>query len=1312
MSKRSGSIWLSVFCSLLLVGSAQSQQPPKKPWQSVDIIPQNRPVADVWVQPKKNFHAFNVDHGKLRADLARAPKEFSNESRIAPGEISLPMPDGSFARFSIVESPVMAPELAAKFPEIKTYLGQGIDDPSASVRFDISPAGFHAQILSPNGAVYIDPYWRGDAILHTSYYKRDYRRAIEGFQCLVSVENEIAQPRAEGDLSRSGNNLRIYRLACAATGEYVAFHGGTVSSGMSAIVTAINRVSGVYEVELAIRMVLVANNDLIVYTNANQDPYSNANPSSLLTQNQANLDSVIGDNNYDIGHVFSTGGGGLAALGVVCNSGNKARGETGLGSPIGDPFYIDFVAHEIGHQFSGNHTFNGVNGNCSGANRNASTAYEPGSGSTIQAYAGICGSDNLQPHSDPYFHSISFDEIISFTTLGGGNSCPVVTSTGNTVPTVSAGGNFVIPKSTPFTLTATGNDPDGHTLTYCWEERDLGAAQALSDPDNGSSPIFRSLNPTTNRSRTFPAISNLVNNTFMAGEKLPTTGRTMNFRVTARDNRAGGGGVNTANTQITVNANAGPFLVTFPNSPMILSNIQTVTWNVAGTTSTPINAANVNILLSTNGGFSFPIVLATNTPNDGSQAVVLPSISTSAARVKVEATGNIFFDISDTNFSIAPSAPAPAIVIDSATLLVESCGTGNGAIDPNETVTVSFALKNIGSLNTANLTATLLEDVSVHSPSGPQIYGSLIAGGAAVSNSFSFTASGACGRGLYPVLQLQDGTNNLGTVTVGFTFGSVTEFTVTNSNSANIGVPGSGNFGAASPYPSSINVSGLQGTLTKFTVSLFNFSHAFPDDVDILLVAPDGQTILLMSDAGGSANVNNVTLTFDGSATASLPDATQLVSGTFQPSNYGTDADSFSAPAPAGPYGQTNVINPNGTWSLYIMDDANPDKGSIAGGWQLTLMTEIATCCNDSSNAPPVISLISNQVTEEDFSITNITFTVSDAEIAASSLIVTGNSSNTNLVPNADLIFSGSGTNRLLAVTPLPDQFGSATITVFVDDGTNISSSAFLFTVNSVNDAPILSSISSQNLDEGTLLQFTNSATDIENNPMTFNLEPGVPDGAQINPTNGVFSWTPSEAQGPGTNSITVRVTDNGSPNLSDTETFFVTINEVNVAPDLQSVSNKFVYPGTTLTFTNLASDSDLPANILAFSFEATADGAQINPTNGLFTWTPTEEQLGTNVFTIRVLDDGEPSLDDVEVFSVVVVLQPTILSVTESNGAVTLTWSAIPGQNYRVQYKSDLDQNFWNDLPGDVLSTGESGSKTDSTGLVEQRFYQILVLP
>jgi hypothetical protein len=633
-------------------------------WRAVPSYSLSSLPSDADSRPDTSL-AFTLEHSRLQSLLNGAPKETNQFANPSSAHISLPIPDGKLMRFRFVESSVMAPELAAQFPEIRTYVGQGIDDPTATVRFDSIPSGFHAQILSPDGAVYIDPYARGNTNLYASYYKRDYRRAEGDFTCFatddpISIHKSGIKPLAVGE-----NSLRTYRLACAATGEYTQFFGGTVAGGLAAIVSAINRVTGVYETEAGIRLVLVARNNLIVYTNPNTDPYTGNNPGLLLTQNQSNLDFIIGNTNYDIGHVFSTAGGGMAGVGVTCVTGSKAYGETGIYPPTGDAFWIDYVAHETGHQFGASHTFNGGASGCSGG-RCASTAFEPGSGSTIMAYAGVCGSDNLQPHSDPYFHSASLDEIKSFITSAAGSACTSVTALTNNSPVINAGANFTIPAGTPFTLTATGTDPDGDPLTWCWEERDLGPCTTLTAPDNGTSPLFRSFNPTANSSRTFPRLNDIINNTVTPGESLPTTNRTMHFRVTARDNHIGGGGVSTADMQLTVFANAGPFRITAPNSAVTWSGYQTITWDVAETANPPINASNVKILLSTNGGLSFPTVLAANVPNSGIQDVLLPNISTSNARIKIQACDNIFFDISRANFSIANGKsllqpPPPAI---------------------------------------------------------------------------------------------------------------------------------------------------------------------------------------------------------------------------------------------------------------------------------------------------------------------------------------------------------------------------------------------------------------------------------------------------------------------------------------------------------------------------------------------------------------------------------------------------------------------------------------------------------------------------
>ena len=602
----------------------------------------------------KTYRTARVNEDALNHVLRRAPMEFTQEAMVSNETLAIPMPDGSFSTFRIEESPIMERTLAAQYPEIKTYRGQGIDDRTATVRFDFAPAGFHAMILSERGTIYIDPYAKGDTTDYITYYKSEYRNDAKAFSCYFTEDDKAPQNQTQPASPNvtNGTILRTYRLALAATGEYTTFQGGTVIAALAAMTTSMNRVDGIYEREVGVRMVLIANESLIIYTNPATDPYTNSNGSTMLGQNQANLDSVIGSANYDIGHVFSTGGGGVAGLGVVCSAGNKARGVTGNPSPVGDGFDVDYVAHEMGHQFGGLHTFNGTTSNCGGGNRSSSAAYETGSGSTIMAYAGICGSQNLQPHSDDYFHVKSLEQIAAFI---AGNSCDVETSTGNTVPAVTVGGSVTIPKSTPFTLTASGSDANGDALTYCWEEYDLGPASPPdTDADGSTRPIFRSFNPVASASRTFPKLSDVLNNTTTFGEALPAISRTMSFQVTVRDNRVGGGGINTATRQVVVTASAGPFLVTQPNTSVSWTGgtQQTIAWDVANTSAAPVNTANVKISLSTDGGSTFPIVLAAVTPNDGSQMMTVPNVATTAARVKVQGVGNIFFDVSNSNFTI------------------------------------------------------------------------------------------------------------------------------------------------------------------------------------------------------------------------------------------------------------------------------------------------------------------------------------------------------------------------------------------------------------------------------------------------------------------------------------------------------------------------------------------------------------------------------------------------------------------------------------------------------------------------------------
>ena len=605
----------------------------------------------------------SLDMARLQARLAVAPRIRTDADGII---LTLPMPDGSFVRFEVWDAPVMAPELAAKFPRIKTYAGQGIDDLTATVRLDTTPHGFHAMILSVQGMTYIDPYSRGDVTHYVVYDKRDYS-ARQPYEEILPLPDSDADGEAIGAagadaVAAHGTQLRTYRTAVAATGEYTQYHGGTVEAGMAAIVTAINRVSGIYEREVSENMELVADNDQIVYTDAATDPYTNDNGSAMLDQNQSNLDSVIGSANYDLGHVFSTGGGGIASLGVVCKSGSKAKGVTGLPNPIGDPFYVDYVAHEMGHQHGGNHTFASTEGSCFG-NSNPTTTFEPGSGSTIMAYAGICGAHNIQDNSDDYFHVASLQEIINYITVDSGSTCGTVIATGNTPPTADAGVSGVTyPASTPFRLTGSATDPDADSLTYAWEEYDLGDGRFnTSAPNSGHPPFFRSFDPASSPTRTFPQMSDIVNNTETIGEQLPADTRTLHFRLTVRDNRAGGGGTDWDEISIDIDGGSGPFKVTAPNTAVTWSAgaTETVTWDVAGTSGAPVSCANVDILLSDDGGWTYPTEVLLNTTNDGSESITVPNVATTQARIQVQCADERFFDISDADFTIEAVASTP-----------------------------------------------------------------------------------------------------------------------------------------------------------------------------------------------------------------------------------------------------------------------------------------------------------------------------------------------------------------------------------------------------------------------------------------------------------------------------------------------------------------------------------------------------------------------------------------------------------------------------------------------------------------------------
>lgn len=608
-----------------------------------------------YIKPTK-YQTFELNLESMAAKLAQV-KRLDHPNYI-PITIQIPRPDGTLATFEVYENETMSIGLAEKFPEIRAFDGKSLDGTGEIAKFDLTPQGFHAMIMVPGAStIFLDPYAHlsGD-LKHYIVYDRAHFESTDEFEChfensaLTEVKegNEVTPVKSLGNCTR-----RTYRLALNATGEYTTFHGGTVALAQAAQVTTMNRVNGVYMRDVAVTMTIVANNNLLIYTNAGTDPFTNGSPGTMINQSQTNCNTVIGAANYDIGHVFGTNSGGLAGLGVVCNNSNKGRGVTGSGAPVGDPFDIDYVAHEMGHQFSGNHTFSGSTGSC-GGNGNAGTAVEPGSGSSIMAYAGICAPNDVQPNSDDHFVFASMQEIHTFL-AGGGNTCAVSTVIpGQSAPTVTiAGGSYSIPISTPFALTASATDPDGDVLTYCWEQNNATLGVNVPTATQTAGPNFRSRTPSTNPTRYFPAISALTGGT-STYEVLPSVARTMTFKCLVRDNELGGGCNDEETVTMTTVASAGPFIVTFPTATGVSvagNSSMTVTWSVANTNIAPVSCANVDVMVSTNNGTTWTVV-GNDVPNDGSETITVPNVATTQALVMVICANGTFFDVSNNVFTI------------------------------------------------------------------------------------------------------------------------------------------------------------------------------------------------------------------------------------------------------------------------------------------------------------------------------------------------------------------------------------------------------------------------------------------------------------------------------------------------------------------------------------------------------------------------------------------------------------------------------------------------------------------------------------
>ncbi len=662
---------MSQVAGLLLLTMMFSAHADNNIW--TDIKPSAKRGFSPSVQSHQKARMLLLNQARLSASLENMVRD-NLQHRFATVDsslnISLPLPDGSMIEVEVTRENLLPNALRVRYPRIKTYRVLPSNE-IRSGRLDMTPNGFHAMLLMRSGdTIFIDPKNKRTQIRqensYVSYYKHDQiPMAGKRFSCGISraeyAETTRFLAKSAKSLSETPQSLINYRIAIAASGEYTQLHGGTVESALAAITSTINRVNQVFEQDLGIHLTLVKDNYKLIYLNPDSDPFNAEDDNELLQQNQSIIDTVIGSDNYDIGHLFTTSGGGLAAIAGACNKYRKGQAVSGISNPDNESFNLDFVAHEIGHQIGATHTFNGVQGLCSGATRSQKTAFEPGSGSSIMAYAGYCGADNLQSKADAMFHIGSIRQIRAYAQTKAG-SCGTKMRLANLPPVVNAGKDYIIPARTAFKLTGNATDPDSDTLVYAWEQLDAGQRSKINE-DQGDNSLFRVYMPSSNRTRYFPSLESQLKHQTIRGEKLPQTQRELHFSFVAQD------GINSAQSDsmtVQVEDTGERFSLYLPHSQYTKGKAHKILWNVAGTDKPPINCQSVDILLSTDGGKHFPQELAKNIPNTGEAWITIstPSPMTRYGRFKVACSDNIFYAISYRDFYVAEEGVKAKVLSD------------------------------------------------------------------------------------------------------------------------------------------------------------------------------------------------------------------------------------------------------------------------------------------------------------------------------------------------------------------------------------------------------------------------------------------------------------------------------------------------------------------------------------------------------------------------------------------------------------------------------------------------------------------------
>jgi subtilisin-like proprotein convertase family protein len=657
-----------LLCLGLFVVSFIGYSQGKSPWTAVNYTQKHENNSKL---DRKLL--FKLNEAEFKQSLVALHSKTSGTKGIS---VAIPNSFGKMEQFIVVESSNFAPELQAQYPEIRAYSGTGITDSTASICFSVSPKGIQTMVLrGDSGSEFIESF-DDDKSMYVVLTSKNRSKSTLPLTCKtvdVALTKELVKKTSQ---MKSNNGVfKTMRLALSCTGEYAQYFGGTVLGALVGINATMTRVNGVFNKDLALKLEIIAGNSAVIYTNSATDPYSDYkidDPQNVITDGsegawnlelQSTLTTTIGNSNYDIGHLFANSGGGgdAGCIGCVCVDPSasdlygKGSGYTSPsnGKPEGDGFDIDYVAHEMGHQLGANHTFSfDVEGR--------GVSVEPGSGSTIMGYAGISDGYDVQDQSDGYFSYASILQIQNNLV----SKCTVNTTLSNQTPTVNAGSNYTIPISTAFVLNGTASDPNGDALTYCWEQNDSADNSQINEKSfayaaKPNGPNFRSFLPSNSTKRYFPALKRVVAGQLTSSwESVSSIGRDLNFVFTARDNAAlGSGQTNTDAMVVTIDGNKGPFAVTSQNiadTGWVLGSSQSITWSVNGTSSLS-GSANVNIKLSTDGGLTFPIILASNTPNDGSEAITVPATVAKNCRILIEPTGNVYYAVNSTPFAIGYS---------------------------------------------------------------------------------------------------------------------------------------------------------------------------------------------------------------------------------------------------------------------------------------------------------------------------------------------------------------------------------------------------------------------------------------------------------------------------------------------------------------------------------------------------------------------------------------------------------------------------------------------------------------------------------